>query len=316
MKWIYLALACLIITSSVFAQEEKEKEKISYISLSGNGGLSGFNYSIPGDKEKKWGYGGQIGYSYFFNRHWGVSSGVGISYYKTLSAMYDTRSFGYGMQQDDDNISGNPREFELRARLKDWEEKQTTYFLKIPVMGNYQTYFGEEENWGIYANAGFKVLIPVSSKYKMSSGSLNVSGYYPHSDIDKGAPGNPPVPQHGFGTTDDLSPLDRKGKLKLKTSIVASVEAGFLIKLNERFDLMTGGYLDYGLNKLEKGKVQARDGIDPLLTAPTNYLPGANNNIGAGFRYNGMSQAGIINKIKSFSVGFEITLRYRLGSEK
>ena len=153
-----------------YREEKKDTTKTSYLTVSGGVGSSSFryklNYQIEGFEEKgkrnaKLGYEIDLRYSYFFNRHWGFSTGVGISRYATTGKltgdMSDDKYMKLGNMTDDDDFSGHPREFELRARLKNLEEKQTAFLLDIPLLAMYQTHFGEEEKWGMYAGLGVKL---------------------------------------------------------------------------------------------------------------------------------------------------------------
>ena len=94
------------------------------------------------------------------------------------------------------------------------------------------------------ASAGTKVSIPVSPSYKVQSGSLTTTGYYSEWNVELHD-----LPQHGFATINDRY----TGDISLKTSVSAFAEIGVLKSLSERTSLYLGGYLDYGLNNLDKG---------------------------------------------------------------
>lgn len=111
-----------------YREEKKDTTKTSYLTVSGGVGSSSFryklNYQIEGFEEKgkrnaKLGYEIDLRYSYFFNRHWGFSTGVGISRYATTGKltgdMSDDKYMKLGNMTDDDDFSDHPREFELRA---------------------------------------------------------------------------------------------------------------------------------------------------------------------------------------------------------
>ena len=71
--------------------------------------------------------------------------------------MSDDKYMKLGNMTDDDDFSGHLREFELRARLKNLEEKQTAFLLDIPLLAMYQTHFGEEEKMGHIRRSGSEV---------------------------------------------------------------------------------------------------------------------------------------------------------------
>jgi len=308
-----------------YREEKKDTTKMSYLTVSGGVGSSSFryklNYQIEGFDEKgkrnaKLGYEIDVRYSYFFNRHWGFSTGVGISRYATAGKLNGDMSDGKYMKLDnmidDDDFSGHPREFELRARLKNLEEKQTAFLLDIPLMAMYQTRFGEKENWGLYTGLGMKLQIPVQSKYKVqgnSASELNISGFYSHIPSDVGSPSESPVPHHGFGTINDPGKeLDWSGKNKLKLGVAGTAELGFMVSLNEDkdIDLLLGGYIDYGFTNMKKKKDQG------LLSTPASYHPDGNMTVGKGIPYNGMMNSNVTDKVKVMSFGVKIGLRFKL----
>lgn len=224
--------------------------------------------------------------------------------------MSDDKYMKLGNMTDDDDFSGHSREFELRARLKNLEEKQTAFLLDIPLLAMYQTHFGEEEKWGMYAGLGVKLQIPVKAKYKVegnTASELNVSGYYPHIPSDVGSPSEAPVPHHGFGTINDPGcELDWSGKNKLKLGVAGTAELGFLFTLGEDTDLLLGGYIDYGFTNMKKKKDQE------LLSTPASYHPDGNMTVGKGIPYNGMMNSNVTDKVKVMSFGVKLGVRFKL----
>lgn len=299
--------------------QDDEADKGSFLTVSGSFGSSAFDYKLSvikeekGDRESIPGYGFELKYSYFMDVHWGVSTGVGISHYgakgKLSGSMADDKYYELGKLVDND-IEGRPRNFEMRARLKNLEEKQTAYFIEVPIMGVYQTRFGDSKRWGLHAGLGIKLQFPVNAKFKIQNGTnsqLNISGFYPDIPADKGSPGNPPVPHHGFGTiTNPNESLDWNDNAKLKMGIAATADIGVMYQLSDGMDLMLGGYIDYGLNDLKK---KANQG---LLTPPSIYHPAADNFVGKGITYHGMLNSNATDKIKLISFGGKISLRFKL----
>lgn len=292
--------------------------KGSYLGLTVSGGASTLDYKLrslseEGKRKGSFGYGVNVNYSYFFNTHWGIVTGVSASQYtakgKLMGDLTDENYHALGNLIDND-FEGRPRSFELRARLKNLEEKQTAWLVDVPIMLAYQTYFGDEKKWGIYGDLGIKFQLPVLTKFRIENGSaaeLNVSGYYKDIPVDMGAPSQSPVIQHGYGTINDPNSLldwDDKGKLKM--GIALAMEAGLLFTIADGKDLQIGGYIDYGLNDLKK------NGGQGLLTAPTVYHPAADNQIGKGIKYNGMLNSDVTDKIRMISFGGKVTLRFKL----
>lgn len=300
------------------SEQERREAKGSYFTVAGSVGANSFNYKLnslgeKGSRRANIGYGVDLKYSYYFDNHWGLSTGIGITHYSTtgklIGGISDGKYYNLGMLTDDD-LQERPREFQLRARLSNLEEKQTAFLFEVPIIGMYQTRFGEEENWGMYAGLGLKLQFPVNSKFKIQKGQnsqLNVSGYYAGIPTDMGAPANPPVPQHGYGTiTDPNASLDWNDKSKLKMGVAGTAELGIMVDLGNEMDLLLGGYIDYGFTNMKKKKDQG------LFTAPSVYHPTADNNIGKGITYNGMLNSDITGKIKPIAFGAKVALRFKL----
>ena len=309
----YIKKAGILFTVSLGVITVSAQEKGSYFTGSATLGSSSIKYDLEnGSRKSGFGYGVQAGYSYYFNPNWGIATGVGITHYQskgTFGSLTNENYFNLGNQVDDDDISGETRNYELRARLGNWKEKQTTFVLDIPIMGVYQTRFGDDKQWGFYGGLGVKLQIPVNTKFKIENngGQMNVSGYYKDILIDMGAPGNPPVSQHGFGTIDNAnSVLTQEGSSKLKIGIAGTVEAGLLFDLQNDMDLLLGGFLDYGFSDIKKSNQKG------LITAPDQYLPGANNQIGKGIGYNYMLNSDVTGKVNLISFGVKVGLRFKL----
>jgi outer membrane protein OmpA-like peptidoglycan-associated protein len=300
----------------------RAQEKGSYFTIGIGGGPSGLYYDLKGissDGENKRKLGGNalIGYSYFFNRHWGLGTGIGVSYYDSRGLYkndFTANDFFNLGNQVGDNI-GNNNNYELRVRLAHWEEKQTFYTLDIPLIAQYQHKFGEQEKWGLYFSLGAKLHIPFRARYKVidsdypSNGRLNVSGLFEDSNIDYGSPVPPnfAIPFHAFGTIHN--PNERLGwhdDLKLKLGISGIADFGFLFSLSQRIDLTTGAFIDYAFNNMKKES-------KPLLEAPEQYIPDAIDHIGNGIIYNGMVNSDRVDKAHLFSYGIKLGLRIKIG---
>jgi len=320
-KYLFL-LVGLCMMSFVHAQEQEEKGKGSYLSVSGSVGSSSFKYKLEslsekGSRSNQMGYGVDLKYTYMFDFHWGISTGVGISHYgskgKLKGSLDEDTYFKFEPQTDNDE-EGRPRNFELRARLKNLEEKQTAYFVEVPVLFSYQTWFGEQRRWGVYGGVGAKFQFPVSAKFRIQNGGqseLNISGYYKGIPTDMGSPANPPVPQHGYGTISDPNKgLNWDNKMKFKMGIAGTAEFGFMLDLGKGTDLLIGGYIDYGFNNIKKR------GNRQLLSAPNPYHPESYTDktpyIGKGISYNGMLNSNVTNKINLVSFGAKVGFRFKM----
>lgn len=296
------------------------QQKGSHVSFSFKTGNAGLNYNLnslneKGHQKNGLGYGIDVSYSYYFIQHWGIGTGVGLSHYNSTGRLKggitDGSYYNLGKLTDDD-VDNRPREFELRARVSNLEEQQTTFFIDVPVMLMYQTRFSEYSQWGLYGGIGAKLQLPFSTEFKIKKGfgsEFNVSGNYEDIPTDMGSPSNPSVPQHGYGTiTDPNSTLEWNGNSKLKTSVAGTADLGFSFRLGESSDLMLGGYIDYGFVNIRKG------GDQGLFIAPKTYHPGSNNKIGSGITYNGMLNSDVSGKIKPIAFGVKVSVRFKINN--
>ncbi len=223
----YITVIGLIIAIGSIAQERNQ-----FFFVNTGGGSHNLNYTLQ-DGSVNGGIGGtlNLGYSYYFNANWGVAAGFGIQ----SAQAKGTLNYMSGMaavDEDGDN-------FELRTYFNNWEEKQKAIFLDIPVGTQYQRWFNGKN--GILAYAGAKVSIPVSSSYKVTSGTITTTGYYEQWNVEL-----TDMPQHGFTTISERP----SGSITMKPSFALFAELGWLRKMSDKLDLYVGGYINYGLNSI------------------------------------------------------------------
>ena len=308
---IFTVSLMLIAIISVQAQE-----KGSYLTVSGSIGMNQFRYEMDNGRmgDPRLGYGGALGYQYFFSRHWGLGTGIGIAYYSTRAKYnnsFNNDAAHYEFEGRIDNDWGDhPKDYTLQLQLSNWTEKQYAYFLEVPLMLYYQTKWGEKQKAGLYWGIGAKAQFPVIyGKYEVTNASkLSVQGYYtePHLTIDGDAIVNGSKELHGYGTTGKTG---FKDDLDIKMSFAGTAELGFLVALNRRVDLTIGGYFDYGFVNIKDGNKSEGDNdylIEPSTTAhPTK--------VGEGLQYNGIVNSHVTNDVKLLAVGGKVGLRIKLG---
>jgi outer membrane protein OmpA-like peptidoglycan-associated protein len=203
-------------------------------SIGGGGGLSTLNYSLTSPASAKKGLGGEVGagYTLFFNPHWGVGTGAGVSF-------FNAKADAAGLQSLAPNLTNEYGDrYELRTTLDRFSEKQNATFVNIPLFLRYV------HGSGFYAQAGAKFYIPVAGTYSVSDAAITNKGYFPDFGTEVSGPAF-----SGFGT---FSGYHTEDDLKLKTAVAASVEAGWQWRLSGNLSLYTGIYLDYGLNDVRK----------------------------------------------------------------
>jgi outer membrane protein OmpA-like peptidoglycan-associated protein len=276
---------------------------------------------MNGYSQRKVGFQGQLGYSYFFTKNVGIASGFGISQYRTVGGYDQTFDKDNFFQLDNRQYDDDRGEYYyLRVRFENWKEIQKITNIEIPLMAMFQHKFGRYQRHGIYVGLGVKFLFPVKSTYSVVDSKseknyhLNVSGYYPgpsgenpETILDFGAPDVPPAPTHGFGSINNPNEaLDWEGKMNVKFNIAGSIEGGFLLGLSSRVDISFGAYLDYGF-------VDIRKETHNLLESPEQYQPNANGKIGNGIMYSGLVNSTQVNRVNTISYGGKIGIRVKLG---
>lgn len=233
-KYILLAVAGIISCTAALSQEQSKHE----VSVWGAGGLSTLKVDTKADTKNGIGGSFGVGYNYFITDQWSIGSGLELSFYNSKATINSI--------SDRYNSNDGEYDFEFRTTVSDYEEKQNTMYLNIPLIAQFQMpVMGENQ---FYASGGFKFGIPVSKKYKVASATMKNSGYYPIWN-DKEELILDTQEFMGFGT---FKRDNVKGDLDLKVACFVSLEAGMKWKIGETTALYTGAYFDYGLNDINK----------------------------------------------------------------
>lgn len=282
-KILVLTVAVLLASANVIGQDQPRQE----ISVWGAGGLSTLKYSTDVGSNKN-GIGGSfgVGYNYFFTDQWSLGTGLELSLYNAKTA-FDSYSDAY-------KSNDGEYDFEFRSTVSNYEEKQNTMFLNIPVMAQFQLpVMGENK---FYAAGGFKFGIPVTKKYKVSGATLKNSGYYAQWSEQSGRELVMDSQEFmGFGS------FDRSGEKKdldLKVACLLSLEAGMKWKMGEALSLYTGAYFDYGLNDINKDNDKKL--VQYNTTDPANFIT------------NSVLQTSLTDKVRPMALGLKVRLAFGL----
>jgi len=287
-KLIFIALMFSTLTIAM------GQDRGSYITVGGDLGWTKFFYDLDeGSSRGKLGYGGNIGYQYFFSKHWGV--GIKAEYFVfNTQSRFDNKQFTFDQQFDDEGD-----ECDINISLNKWRENQKTSFFNIPLMLVYQTRFGERKDVGMYGGIGAKAQFPIKSTYKRHKGEAGVFGHYPEWNLT--ILPEYPLPAHNYGTNGDLG---WKGDNDLKFGVAVTGELGFLFALSRRVDLTVGVAADYGL-------MDIKDKSEQLLY-PTGVQQ-EGDYIAQKVAYNGVLNSQEINKNHPFALKGELGLRIKIG---
>ncbi|GHV65893.1 hypothetical protein FACS1894199_07880 [Bacteroidia bacterium] len=173
-------------------------------------------------------------YTLSFNSHWGISTGVGVSY---SAGTYTLDSLGGDFAEV--NQFGK---FD-RYTLEKYRETQQTLLLIIPLMARFETGM-------FYAALGGKVGLPISTTYNSKIQSLHTELHYYVNNKD-GYTDTPLdiFPHHGYGmyNKQNNNIVATKGSITFEPFFFGSAEAGVIWSLTDKLSLTTGVYFDYCL---------------------------------------------------------------------
>lgn len=278
---IKITLAIFVLFSVTIQAQE--------LNLKISGGPSGILYdSVIGNGTLQFGAGIGLGYSYYFNSHWGISTGIDVMYNQNSFELNDANTIT--SYQVDDQTSA----FEYRVTPSKYKEDQHFISASIPLLLQYRTTVASKTQ--LYFGVGGKILFPGKQTVKASAAALQLNGYYPDLNllVDD-------LPSHGFGKV--LNWQD-KTTLSLESSFLLSAETGLTFKIKEKTQLYTGVYIDYGLSDLVKET--------PDLNIVV-YNPNGLNNI----QSNGtIGNKKIVQESRYLSAGVQLKLGFSLAKDK
>jgi len=308
-------LSTFILLFLLISNAQAQGEGV-YLTFSESLGMNTFHYKMDNrvTSNSRPGYSNALGFQYFFSDHWGIGSGLGITYYSTIanyenSYLNDPTHYQFNDRIDDDWIPA-PIKYDLQLRLSNWQEKQTAYFLEVPFMTCFQTKWGKKQRLGVYGGVGIKMQVPIfGNKFEVTNGSeLLIQGYYHDGDgitID-GAPNGSPT--HGFGKYNNTG---FNSDLDIKMSFAGIFETGLLISLNRWIDLAVGGYFDFGLNNIKNGNKSDYDNAY-LITPGNGNIHDESVIIKDRYIYNGIINSYVTEDVKLRGVGGKISLRMKV----
>lgn len=178
----------------------------------------------------------ELGYSYFFNQHWGIGIGVGVS---NIHARANLNLMG--VQEDAGGAEYvpegyTPSNYDLLYTTNDLYEHQYVTAIEVPLTAQFEWRFNNKI--GLWAAMGLKGYFPVYNHSKMADGELITKGYDEYLDVLY-----QDMEQHGF-TTYDFEGGD--GKTKLRCSLDFQSDFGAIFALNNKVDFYTGLFCSIG----------------------------------------------------------------------
>ena len=268
----------IIALGFLFCSMLQAQEKQQYLHLTVGGGLDNLSYDLKnGTQSGRFGNTINAGYSYFFNQHWGIQSGLGLQWFNARSTING--------QLASPQVDMDGETFEFRTNYNNWQEKQQALFLDIPLTLQYRHALSSKIS--LQGSAGGKISIPISSSYTTTGGSITTTGYFSRLNAELSN-----LPEFGFTTTTD----SYNGKLSLRPSYMAIADLGALYTLSPKVDLYLGAYINYGLNnalKADSKEIIQLDGV-----------------------YNGVLASTQTTKVTPVSVGVKVGIYFRLAKTR
>ena len=280
-RWIILGIF-LLSGLSLYPQYGRQ-----YIRAGAGVGMFSFNYKIEGGKSKpKLGFGVHVDYSYFFSPNWGVGSGLELS-------MCSTNGYLNGTGVSFDNkIDDEGHLYRKDIYFRDWSEIQTALYLEIPILMHYQYDFGLRKRMIMHLHFGAKVQLPLTGKYNVTHGDLEVQGYYPEWNVVFFG-----MPNHGFGSDGGSN---MRGELDLPLNVAATVGFDFLFEISKKVDIFVGASFDYGFSNtksVNNGDLLYENQYEDLY-------------------YRGIMMSSAIDKANTIAVQGEFGIRYAIGNQR
>jgi len=239
-----IAIASVIFFSlSVWSASAQRMQKPkNELSIDVGGGWAAFHLQPSVDNASSGGYSVDAGggFTGFLSPHWGLHVGAGIGIFNVKNKV-NQFSFITNDQVDCEGYLND-----LYTTLNEYKETHQAFFLRIPLMLQFQTKMGQSFHWkkqqkvGYYAMAGVKAQFLVNYRYTAEIASLYNKAYYP--DFNNWIDLQPAL---GLGAFDGNS---ASGKLDFNILAMLALETGAKWRLNDHIFLYTGIYFDYGLN--------------------------------------------------------------------
>ena len=243
-QFILIITSLCLAYATINAQESKKLE----FGINGFYGYSGLSGSLTnGSLTPGFGYQFSIDGKFFFLKNIGLGIGAG---YATYTSQGELKSYASNTPATDD-VGEN---FEYRVTASGIKENIKLSAIEIPIflsIGKSTT-----GKFGLQANAGLKVSLPITATYQCTEGALETKGYYASNNVVYAD-----MPNHGFETIDKVS---YSGKLSTTMAYSLFGNLGISIPIG-KMGLNLGVYGSYGLNSVINSTSKL------LIEYPGNY---------------------------------------------
>ncbi len=234
MKRIFILFGVLALALGANAQSYQHS---NYIGLNINGGFNTMTIGTTdmGTAKLGLGYGAGLRYTHFFGTHFGI--GLGAQFNCANSKVVYNNEEVTPNQTHADNPAVT---YDLHTVYDNWTERQSLYYLSVPVELYWRAPVSERAFVLIGLGAQFDM--PLFGKYKTVDGEFRTEGYFPSLGYTVNN-----LPDHGFLTYDE----EVKGDANItKKGISVIADLGFNYALSNNWGLYFGIYGGYGLTNL------------------------------------------------------------------
>lgn len=242
MKRIITLFAVLAMTLSVMAQQNQHS---NYIGLNLGGGMNTVLYPKSNGWVPGFGYMGELRYTHFFGKHFGIGFGVG---YNQANGRYNynNTSVETGLTHPDNGLT-----YDLHTVADNWMERQSIALLTVPVELFWRAPLSDK--WSFLFGVGGQFELPLNASYDAYAGSVETQGYFPATNVTYRN-----LPDHGFRVYD----ANHQGTIDSVAAYGISVIAdlGFNYALSNNWGLYLGLYGGYGITNMK-----TTTSADPLI---------------------------------------------------
>ena len=294
-RYIILILTCTLAIGVLAAPPKRKKnttpkkhtierlEKGSFYQVAIGGGVSSLQYDLNGGNTHLYpSLNLQFGYTYYFNKYVGITTGLQYTTYTTRAVMTDPL-----LWEGLNDYMGD--QYTHITRFNDWQERQAIHSLELPIALAIKY---KPNKVGLYATLGAKLGIAADQHYINTRGSVSHSAYYPLWNVTMQDLPNRYETEDYTGNSQSLSGLHRFNG-------IGYAEIGTLIELNPHTDLVIGAYADVYINNAARFKAAERQdlGFATRLNGYSSFMNTYNGLIGS-------TQAGSV--IRPWSAGLKI----------
>lgn len=232
-------LFCILAASAQIRTDLQTPVPSHYIDVQAGGGIGGLGYELNGGHTLNApSLFIEAAYTWFILPSAGLQTGIQITRIATTAVLTEPMEWRTG--EDGTRLTDYMgEEYTHRASFNDWREKQQIWFLQIPIGARFRHFAAFNSRFGMHAAAGALVSFPISSHYRLLSGSVTHTGWYDQwrlllHDI----PGR-------FETESFAKQQESFSKYLKPFSLSVYAEAGVLVRLSERAEMMLAAYAQW-----------------------------------------------------------------------